>query len=185
VTAASPSPAPAADLGAAPVRWAPWFWPALIATAAIDLATKSLVFGMHPLSLPTWMEHHYNTGVAWSLLDRHPEIVTGLTLVLIPFLTWVWWSGYRKLGRVENLAFGLILGGALGNGYDRVLARFGHWPGVRDFLHVDLGFPPFDPWPTFNVADSGITVGFILLLAKALWPARRQAPSPVSSPPCT
>ena len=37
-------------------------------------------------------------------------------------------------------------------------------PLVGLFLHVDLGFPPFHPWPTFNIADSGICVGFAILV---------------------
>lgn len=172
---------------AAPVRWTLWFWPALLATLVLDLASKSVVFAQAEHQLPTWMELHYNKGVAWSLLDGHPEFVAGLTAVLIPILVWVWWKGYRALGWPENLAFGLILGGALGNGYDRAAAMFGLWPGVRDFIHVDLGFWPFAPWPTFNLADSGITVGFVLLLARAFAPQHQpeSAPAASTSPPCS
>jgi lipoprotein signal peptidase len=35
---------------------------------------------------------------------------------------------------------------------------------VRDFLKVDLGFWPLDPWPVFNFADSCISIGFVLLV---------------------
>ncbi len=168
----------------APVRWTVWFWPALLCTLVLDLVSKSTVFAQS--SLPGWMELHYNRGVAWSMLDNYPGFVAGLTAALIPLLTWVWWSGYRRIGRVENLAFGLILGGALGNGYDRMLAQFGVWPGVRDFIHVDLGFWPLDPWPTFNLADSGITIGFVLLLTRAFTSSPKSVPAPsASSPPCS
>lgn len=157
--------------------WARWFWPALVLTLAADLATKSLVFAMAEHDLPAWMEQHYNTGVAWSLLAGHPRLVALLTAGLIPLLAWVWWSGYRRLGAWENLAFGLILGGALGNGWDRGMALLvGSYPGVRDFIHVDfnhVGIPYV--FPTFNVADSGITVGFILLLIRACAPAPKPA----------
>jgi signal peptidase II len=68
----------------------------------------------------------------------------------------------------ENLAFGLVLGGALGNAIDRVAFRLGRLGGVRDFIHVDLGFWPLNPFPTFNLADSGITVGFALLVLLSL-----------------
>ena len=165
-----------------PVRWTVWFWPALLATLILDLVTKYAVFARPAGSLPGWCERHYNTGVAWSLFAGHPGFVTALTAVLIPVLAWVWWSSYRKLGRTENLAFGLILGGALGNGYDRAAAQFGLWPGVRDFVHVDLnliGIPYV--WPTFNLADSGITVGFVLLLARAFVTSPKPKPAPSAS----
>ncbi len=163
------------------MRWTIWFWPALIATLVSDLASKYAVFALQRHQLPSWMEQHYNTGVAWSMLADHPGFVAALTAVLIPVLGWVWWSGYRKLGRIENLAFGLILGGALGNGYDRAAAMFGHWPGVRDFIHVDLNRVGIDYiWPTFNIADSGISIGFVLLLVRAFAPTARPTPAPVS-----
>jgi signal peptidase II len=170
---------------AASFRWAVWFWPALLATLVLDLATKYAVFAQPKSRLPDWMEKHYNTGVAWSMLAEYPGVVAGLTAVLIPLIGWVWWSGYRKLGWPENLAFGLILGGALGNGYDRALARFGAWPGVRDFIHVDLGFWPLDPWPTFNIADSGITVGALLLVRAFLVSPKAAPDSSVPRPPCS
>lgn len=165
-----------------PFRWTTWFWPALVLTVVADLVSKSAVFARPDSSLPSWMEQHYNTGVAWSLFANHPGFVAALTAALIPLLTWVWWSGYRRLGRIENLAFGLILGGALGNGYDRALAILGQWPGVRDFIHIDLnqvGIPYI--WPTFNLADSGITAGFILLLTRAFTPATKPKPAPSAS----
>jgi signal peptidase II len=56
------------------------------------------------------------------------------------------------------VALGLVLGGAVGNVYDGF--AFG---AVRDFVLVDLDIPVFDPFPVFNVADSGICVGVALL----------------------
>lgn len=158
-------------------RWWVWFWPALAATLVGDLASKSYVFSLPRYGNPPWIRHDYNTGIAWSMLRDHPGFVAALTFVLIPVLAAIWWRGYRRLGRCENLAFGLILGGALGNAWDRAWAVAGHWPGVRDFIMVDLGFPPFDPWPIFNLADSGITIGFLLLLAVAFRPAAKPAPA--------
>jgi signal peptidase II len=177
VDAPAPSP-PVAITPAAPpaVSWARWFIPAAVATLVLDLLSKWVIFAQAEASLPGWLKHHYNTGVAWSVLGDHPWFVTGLTLVLIPFLAWLWWAQYRRAGWAENFAFGLILGGALGNGFDRVAARLGCWPGVRDFLYVDLPGVPFcSPFPTFNVADSGITIGFAVLVLRALFPARPAA----------
>jgi signal peptidase II len=175
------APVPAASPNQSlPVAWVPWFAPALVATLVLDLATKAWIFALPPESLPTWLAHHYNTGVAWSIGSGSPWLVTGLTLVLIPVLGWLWWRHYRPEGRLPNLAFGLILGGALGNAVDRVAARLGHMEGVRDFIVADLhhiGIPYV--WPTFNIADSGITVGFAVLLILAALPAAKPR-----SPPC-
>ena len=77
-----------------------------------------------------------------------------------------------KLGRkldATTVALALILGGALGNAYDRL--RFGH---VIDFLEVHI---IHYHWPDFNVADSAIVVGGILLVLHALFPGKQTADS--------
>jgi signal peptidase II len=154
------SPAPTAPFA----NWQRWFWSAGVSTLVADLVSKQVIFAISNESLPPWIQHAYNPGVAWSLLADLPWLVVMLTVVLIPVLTVVWWRQYRLLGAWENLAFGAILGGALGNAVDRIGMQLGLVPGVRDFIHVDLGFPPLDPWPTFNLADSGICVGFAILV---------------------
>ena len=76
-----------------------------------------------------------------------------------------------KLGRKINattVALALILGGALGNAYDRM--RFGY---VIDFLEVHI---IHYHWPDFNVADSAIVVGGMLLLFDALFSGKEQLP---------
>ncbi len=60
------------------------------------------------------------------------------------------------------IAVSLVVGGAIGNLIDRVLTGR-----VVDFIDVSLPFIPlamFNPWPAFNVADSAISVGVVLLL---------------------
>jgi signal peptidase II len=77
-----------------------------------------------------------------------------------------------KLGRTvtaTSVALALILGGALGNAYDRL--RFGS---VIDFLEVHI---VHYHWPDFNVADSAIVIGGILLLLDALFGAKEQSDS--------
>lgn len=102
-----------------------------------------------------------------------PTVVLILTLILIPTLIAVWWFTYRRDGWDSNLAFGLILGGAVGNAYDRVMTAVvgsaGGYKGVRDFIRIDLRLLGIDyTWPNFNVADSAITIGFIVLLLHPL-----------------
>lgn len=69
--------------------------------------------------------------------------------------------------RVDRLALALIMGGALGNVADRIFRGDGLLDGaVVDF--IDLSF-----WPTFNVADSAISVGVVLMLISAFFVAPR------------
>src|SRR5262249_47103811 len=85
----------------------------------------------------------------------------------------LFWATRRSTSRDWSLsnALGLILAGTLGNLYDRVVFN-----GVRDFLH--LHYREFD-WPVFNIADSCLVCGAILLLTQALFsrvPADQPAP---------
>ena len=68
--------------------------------------------------------------------------------------------------RLHAAALALIIGGAVGNLIDRAL--LGH---VVDFIQVYLPIIPlaiFNPWPSFNIADSAITAGVVLLLIASL-----------------
>ncbi len=104
----------------------------------------------------------YNTGSAFSLFTGRPALVATLALGLVAFLVVLAW---RAASPARAAILGLILGGALGNLADRAF-RPTHG-GVVDF--VALSF-----WPTFNLADSCVVVGSILLAASFLWrPAAR------------
>jgi signal peptidase II len=164
-------------------RWQPWFWPWLVGVLVLDQLTKFWLFALpQDTRLPGWIERSCNRGVAWGMFQHRPGAVALLTAVLIPVLAWVWWRHFRRLGRCENLAFGAILGGAVGNGIDRLLAQLGRLDGVRDFIRVDLHPVGIDyVWPTFNLADSGITTGFALLALLALAKAK-PAPAKTGAP---
>ncbi len=107
------------------------------------------------------ISHVFNTGAAFSLfaeslspvLVRNGLIAFSVVAVIV-VLGMIW-----QMGRVftpSGIALGLILGGALGNLYDRI--RFSY---VIDFLEVRI---LHYHWPDFNVADSAIVVGACLLL---------------------
>jgi signal peptidase II len=66
-------------------------------------------------------------------------------------------------GNLNFTALILLLSGIFGNVTDRFLHGY-----VVDFLLFDFGFPPFNPWPAFNVADSCICVSVGLLLLVSL-----------------
>jgi signal peptidase II len=103
----------------------------------------------------------YNTGSAFSLFQNATGILVVVAVVLVGVLLVLVWRA-PTLGRAAIL--GLILGGALGNLSDRFFR--GQHGAVVDF--VDFHF-----FPTFNVADSCITVGCILLILSILLDGRR------------
>jgi signal peptidase II len=99
----------------------------------------------------------WNPGISFGMLQMGTVtmsiVLTVFALVIcIGFMTWVW----REPRPTLAFPIGLIVGGALGNVWDRV--RFG---AVADFFDVHVaGYH----WPAFNVADSAITIGVLLLL---------------------
>lgn len=157
----------------APPTW-PWFYPPLVCWLIADLISKTWFFRHGDTAAcrnfyddSDWIYPSVNTGVAWSMFDSMPGMVAILTLILIPILVAVYIRWYRHCGRLAALAFGSILGGALGNAYDRIAPMLSdsHAGGVRDFISVDLNLVGINYiWPTFNIADVAISVGFIALL---------------------
>ncbi len=110
----------------------------------------------------------YNRGVSFGLLDSEaallPWVLSGLAVAIVIGL--VVWLRHIE-GRWPGVAVGLIVGGAVGNVVDRL--RLG---AVIDFL--DLHWAGFH-WPAFNLADSAITLGVVLLLVDGLF-GRRKSP---------
>ena len=106
-----------------------------------------------------------NVGVSLGLLAADSEATRWALVVLtgaIACAVAVWMTREEK--RTDQLALGLVLGGALGNILDRV--RFGY---VVDFadLHVLTPWGEWRPFLVFNVADAAITVGVLVLLVRA------------------
>lgn len=102
-----------------------------------------------------------NIGVSMGMLQAGSDtarwLLTAATAAIA--LSVAWWL-QRETNRVDVAALGLVLGGAMGNILDRI--RFGY---VVDFLHFFWGEYSF--W-VFNLADAAITVGVMLLLARAV-----------------
>ena len=106
----------------------------------------------------------YNTGAAFSFLSSAGGWQRWFFLVLslvISIILLVWLSRLKTSQRWLAISLALILGGALGNAIDRAL--FGH---VIDFIQV---YYQRWAWPTFNIADSAITVGAVLLIIENLF----------------
>jgi signal peptidase II len=117
------------------------------------------------------ISHVENPGAAFSLFNDSPspERVRWLLLIFSLVAAIAVLVALVKLGRrvtATSVGLALILGGALGNAYDRL--RFGY---VIDFLEVHI---IHYHWPDFNVADSAIVVGGILLLYDAMFAGKEQ-----------
>lgn len=111
----------------------------------------------------------HNPGVSFGLLSAGALSRWGLTVFSAGVAAALGWWAARADKRLQALGLGLIIGGALGNALDRV--RLGV---VTDFVDVS-GALPFFPW-IFNVADSAITVGVVVLLLEGvLTPSPRRA----------
>jgi signal peptidase II len=113
-----------------------------------------------------------NTGISYSMLDQSSygwQLVLAGFSVIASAALWAWLAG-AGTGRVMGWALGLIIGGALGNGLDRVLIG-----GVADFfsLHA-FGFY----WYVFNIADVAIVAGVLLLLYDSFIGSRNDAANP-------
>lgn len=114
-----------------------------------------------PVAGPFHLTFVQNTGVSFGLLQAEAGLVRwGLTVFsLVVAAVLINWAR-RPERAAAALGLGLIIGGAIGNAIDR--ARLGY---VIDYLDFQrLGF---FPW-VFNIADSAITVGVVLLLADTL-----------------
>lgn len=146
------------------------FWIVGSAVLFLDQASKYIILKELPFLdkieiIPGFFNivHVRNTGIAFSLLAglrEAPIILSIIALCAILFLNVMIWR-LRDISRWETISFGLILGGAMGNLTDRL--RLGS---VIDFLDFYIG--NFH-WPAFNVADSAITCGALLLSIRLLF----------------
>jgi signal peptidase II len=132
---------------------------------AIDQISKALVRTYLPVDTAwspwTWLLpyarffHTENTGVAFGMFQG-ANVLFAVLAVLISIAIIYYYPSVPKKERLMRVALGLQLGGALGNLVDRVV--FGY---VTDFISVGR-------FAVFNVADSSITIGVIILLI-AVW----------------
>ncbi len=124
------------------------------------LASANLDYG-RPVAVFPWfnLTLQHNTGAAFSFLNDAggwQRYFFSAVAIIISAVLVVWLYRMPRDQRVLALALGLILGGALGNLWDRLALGY-----VVDFISVHYGGWYF---PAFNIADSAITVGAALML---------------------
>ena len=99
----------------------------------------------------------HNTGIAFGLFKEHGIvfiIIPVIAVILLVFNIYYYRQNDEALSQIYIFSFSLILGGAIGNLYDRI--AYGY---VVDFIDFRI-------WPVFNVADSAITVGAVVIAFK-------------------
>ena len=128
-----------------------------LGVVVLDQATKAVVRAAIPVGdtvdvLPgIHLVDTVNTGIAFSLFPGNQGVVAGVTLIAIAAIA-VLLVGFAGRHALVPIGGGLLLGGSIGNLIDRI------WrDGVTDFIAIG-------PWPPFNVADIGVTLGAILLV---------------------
>lgn len=117
------------------------------------------------------LTHQRNTGAAFSFLAdaggwQRWFFVALSSIVSVVLVVWIWRIRNERLA-ILSAGLALVLGGAVGNLIDRIVLGY-----VTDFLQVWFGSWPF---PSFNVADAGISVGAALLIIDALFFSGREA----------
>jgi len=109
----------------------------------------------------------HNTGIAFGLFRDNGFVFLVIPVIAVGLLIYNLYY-YHKFGELDRwyiAAFSLILGGAIGNLIDRIF--LGH---VVDFIDFRI-------WPVFNIADSAITVGAVIIFIKC-FPLTKDKPAP-------
>jgi len=131
-------------------------WTKMFASDNLELYTAQPVTGFL-----NWTLMH-NRGVAFSILADQPgwqRWVISVVAILVVLWLLVWLFKNSRNQKLLNISLVLIIGGAIGNIWDRLQLGY-----VVDFIEVYYkGFY----WPAFNIADSAITVGAVLLIIDA------------------
>jgi signal peptidase II len=128
------------------------------------LVTSSFMPGESRMVIPRLLRWTYERNVhgAFGLFGSNSALLIAMAIVVL----FIFWMSFRDVATRSNLvcvAFGMIVGGAIGNIVDRV-----HYGYVVDFIDF------YKIWPDiFNVGDSCITIGVVLLLLSGLVTSRR------------
>lgn len=158
-----------------------WFAIVALLGAGTDFLSKELAFHhleMHEEVVFVDGFFHYfrtlNPGIVWGQFSGASTLWLVISVLAVPAITAIFLS-MKRPHWIMTASLGLILGGTIGNMYDRV--AFG---AVRDF--IKFYYAPDRPWPVFNLADSCICVGVALLSLEMLFfddkKKKQEAPPP-------
>ena len=135
-------------------------------TVVADQFSKAWIRSWVPLNglshevVPGWLDfsHILNRGAAWGMLSGQRWFLIGVTVIVMVIVSQMA-REFAPHSALARMGLGLILGGAVGNLIDRIAAG-----AVTDF--IDMGSPIafIRTFPIFNLADSALTVGVMLLV---------------------
>jgi len=142
----------------------PLLWLAALVVFALDRWTKTLVMsaffpGESRLVIPhlLWWTYVQNTHGAFGLFGNSPVLLIALAIIVLTIFALAFRDAVQR-SLLVRIAFGMIVGGAVGNIVDRLQHRW-----VVDFIDFKT------IWPNvFNVADASITIGVGLLIIASL-----------------
>jgi signal peptidase II len=148
--------------------WPLWVYYAVaVAVFVIDYASKKIIENNVKLNDRIEVLGNFfiitsirNRGAAFGILQEQRWFFLVITIVVVTAIVWYFQRSYRTGHPLLMIALGMILGGAVGNFLDRAL--FGQ---VVDFLQFNFGSYTF---PIFNLADSGICIGVVLVIIDSL-----------------
>ena len=160
-------------------RWLNWLWISFV-VLVLDQLTKQAItanfqYGESKYVFPWFnLVLAHNTGAAFSFLASASGWQREFFIVLTVSISCVliWMLKKNQPNRVLSVALSLVIGGAFGNLYDRV--AYGY---VIDFVQWYIPGSGLPPWPAFNVADSAICFGAVLLILDSFRKPQVTAPS--------
>jgi signal peptidase II len=135
----------------------------------LDRVTKVAVSANVPVGterqvLPfVWITNTHNAGAAFGFAQEGALLALFLVGSIVVSIGLVYYVARTPISAAAGVLLGLILGGTLGNGYERLVNH-----SVTDFIALHF-------WPVFNVADSAISVGVALLLLGYLVRSQRKS----------
>ena len=127
----------------------------------IDLISKQLIMNLMNLYDQIKIINNFfyitytkNNGAAWSILENERILLLIITVFVLYLINK--YMNKEKLSKLENITYGMIIGGIIGNLFDRVV-----YGSVVDFLDFKLfGYD----YPVFNLADCFIVIGIIIMI---------------------
>ena len=135
----------------------------VLVVVGLDLLTKIIFYQKNLTIIPSLIGVRYqstlNTGGAWGVLSNNMWLLIAITVM---FLVGVVLQEiyFKNTDKLFSVALGFIVGGAIGNFADRIFLG-----GVRDFVFFEF----WQSFPTFNVADSFLSIGMVLLAIYVLF----------------
>lgn len=149
-----------------------------IAAVVLDQAVKAWIRSTLPVqgSIPLWpgvfhLTHTQNPGMAFSLLEGKTSLLAAAAFAVVGVIIVTQWRLGIRMPLLLGWALSLPLGGAIGNLLDRL--RHGYVTDLFDFRLIHF--------PVFNVADSAISIGVVLLAWHTLR-TPEEPPAPKTSP---